>query len=325
MLVLDEPQAVEQVVNELDAEAAELRSEKLERGELPLNYPRPYRNWQELQTGFESRQSLKLEAWGNNESRFGFIPAPAHAGQLPPFLKKTGDLLEQKKRLIIVSHQAERLAELLGEQDIIAAPVEIVSQVPEPGELLLVRGSLTEGWVMAGETYLFTDAEIFGFVKQRRVIKKHPVPRHKLMAEINAGDYVVHVEHGIGRLSGVTTFAAAGSDKEYLVLRYAAGDILYVPTDQIDRVNRYVGASDRPPVLSRLGTQEWNRTRQKAKEAAAELALELLALYAAREVVPGYAFSGDGLWQQEMEAAFPYELSQNRGKRNLLGCDIEEV
>ena len=117
---------------------------------------------------------------------------------------------------------------------------------------------------------------------------------------------MVHVEHGIGRFSGVTTLNVAGSDKEYLVLLYAAGDTLYVPTDQIDRVSRYIGASDRPPVLSRLGTQEWNRTKQKAKEAAELLAQELLALYAAREVVPGFAFSRDTLWQQELEASFPY-------------------
>jgi transcription-repair coupling factor (superfamily II helicase) len=306
LIILDEPEAIEQVFTDLDTEAAELRSNKLERGELPRNLPRPYNLWQEFCEKYQARLSLNLIDWGTDEPRLGFTPAPTYTGQLPPFLRKTGELLRQKKRLIIVSHQAERLSELLNERDIIATPMDSVERVPGPGSLVLVRGSLAEGWVMAGETCLFTDAEIFGFVKQRRVVRRHPVPRHKLMTEISEGDYVVHVEHGIGRFSGVTTFDAAGSDKEYLVLQYAAGDILYVPTDQIDRVNRYVGASDRPPVLSRLGTQEWNRTRQKAKEAAEELARELLALYAAREVVPGYAFSPDGLWQQEMEAAFPY-------------------
>ena len=90
------------------------------------------------------------------------------------------------------------------------------------------------------------------------------------------------------------------------MLQYAGNDTLYVPTDQIDRVSRYVGAGDRTPVLSRFGTQEWVRTRQKAKEAAELLARDLLLLYAAREVVPGYAFSRDTVWQQELEAAFPY-------------------
>ena len=270
-----------------------------------------------------------------------FISAPSYAGQLPSFLKKTRELLSQKKRLIIVSHQASRLSELLDEEDIIAAPVSEVGQAPEPGSLVLVQGSLAEGWVMNNDTYLFTDAEIFGFVKQRRLIKRRPAPRHKLMVDINPDDYVVHVEHGIGRFNGVTTLSAAGSEKEYLVLQYAAGDTLYVPTDQIDRVNRYIGASDRPPVLSRLGTQEWNRTKQKAKEAAEVLAQELLALYATREVVPGFAFSRDTLWQQELEASFPYvetpdqleaqrevkedmEKAQADGPAGLRGCRLRQ-
>ena len=305
LLVLDEPSSIEQTAAELDAEAQQMRSEKLERGELPRNFPRPYFTWDELGPRIKDRKTLSMTSWGVEE-QMDFISAPAYAGKLPAFLKKIVDLSGQQKRIIIVSHQASRLSELLNEEDIIVTSVEEVTQIPEPGSIALVQGSLPEGWVMSGDTYLFTDAEIFGFVKQRRLVKKRPSPRHKLMVDIIPEDYVVHVEHGIGRFIGVTTLKTAGSEKEYLVLRYAAGDTLYVPTDQIDRVSRYVGAGDRPPVLSRLGSQEWNRTRQKAKEAAEVLAQELLNLYASREVVPGYAFSRDTLWQQEMEAAFPY-------------------
>ena len=305
LLVLDEPSYIEQTAADLDAEAEQLRSEKLERGELPRNFPRPYFTWEELSPGIKDRQKLNLAAWGIEE-RLDFISAPGYAGKLPVFLKKAAELLGQRKRIVIVSHQASRLSELLAEEDIVAAPVEEVTEVPGPGALVLVQGSLPEGWVMGGETYLFTDAEIFGFVKQRRLVRKRPAPRHKLMVDIIPDDYVVHVEHGIGKFTGVTTLKTAGVEKEYLVLQYAAGDTLYVPTDQIDRVSRYIGAGDRPPTLSRLGTQEWNRTKQRAKEAAEVLARELLALYASREVVPGFAFSRDSLWQQELESAFPY-------------------
>jgi len=325
LLVLDEPLNIERVVTELDAEAEQMRLEKLERGELPRNFPRPYFNWEELEPGIKGRQCLRLAAWGFEE-RLDFIAAPGYAGQLPSFLKKTGQLLDQKKRLVIVSHQASRLSELLDGEDIIATPVDEVGQVPEPGSLVLVQGSLAEGWVMNGDTYLFTDAEIFGFVKQRRLIKRRPAPRHKLMAEITPDDYVVHVEHGIGRFSGVTRLSVAGSDKEYLVLQYAAGDTLYVPTEQIDRVSRYIGASDRPPVLSRLGTQEWHRVKQKASEAAEILARELLALYAAREVIPGFAFARDTLWQQELEAAFPYiETPDQMEAQRQVKADMEKA
>jgi transcription-repair coupling factor (superfamily II helicase) len=305
LLVLDEPSLIEETAAGLDAEAAQLRDEKLERGELPRNFPRPYFTWEELGEGLQKKQQLGLAAWGTEE-QMDFIPAPGYAGSLASFLPRTAELLGQRKRVIVVSHQASRLSELLLEKDIIASPVEEIDRPPEPGTLALVQGSLPEGWVMGADTYLFTDAEIFGFVKQRRLTRKRPTPHHKLTIDFVPDDFVVHVEHGIGKFTGVTTLQAAGSEKEYLVLRYAAGDTLYVPTDQIDRINRYVGASDRTPVLSRLGTQEWNRTRRKAKEAAEVLARELLELYATREVVPGLAFARDTLWQRELESAFPY-------------------
>ena len=328
ILVLDEPRNIEQTVEELDAETEQMRSEKLERGELPPNFPRPYFTWKELEPVIRDRACLALTAWGTNgeSHQLNFTPAPSYTGQLPVFVKKTRQLLGQKKRLILVSRQASRLSELLGEEDIIAAPLTEIKQVPPPGSLTLIQGSLAEGWVMNNDTYLFTDAEIFGFIKQRRLMKRRPVPHHKLYVDITPGDYVVHVEHGIARFTEVTTLSTNGSEKEYLVLRYAAGDKLYVPTDQIDRVNRYIGAGDRPPVLNRLGTQEWTRTKQRAREAAEDLAQELLALYAAREVVPGFAFSRDALWQQELEAAFPYvETPDQLEAQQQVKADMEKA
>ena len=327
-LVLDEPRDIEQTVAEMDAEAGQMRTEKLARGELPRRFPRPYFTWEELAPMIEDRQSLALTAWGADEesSRLDFTPAPGYAGQLPSFLKKVEQLLGQKRRLLLVSHQADRLSELLDEENIIASPLTEVRQTPPPGSLTLVHGSLAEGWVMNNDTYLFTDAEIFGFVKQRRQVKRRPVPHQKLLVDITPGDFVVHVEHGVGRFTGVTTMSIGGGEKEYLVLRYAAGDKLYVPTDQIDRVSRYIGAGDRLPTLSRLGTQEWTRTKQKAKEAAEELAQELLALYAAREVVPGFAYSRDTVWQHELEASFPYiETPDQMEAQRQLKADMEKA
>ncbi len=310
LLILDEPLSLKRAIEELDAEASELRTEKLEQGELPHNFPRPYFTWEELEPMFDQRHCLRLTSWGVSEReqthQLNFTPTPNYGGQLPLFIKKVKQHLSQKHRLIIISHQASRLSELLEEEDIIAPPLTEIKQVPPPSSLTLIPSSLSEGWVLNGDTHLYTDAEIFGFVKQRRLTRKHPVPRHKLFTDMTLGDYVVHIEHGIARFSGVTTMSTNNIEREYLVLNYAAGDKLYVPTDQIERVSRYIGAGDRPPVLSRLGTAEWTRTKQKAKESAEIVAQELLTLYAAREVVPGIAFSQDTAWQQELEASFPY-------------------
>ncbi|MGD9118037.1 MAG: transcription-repair coupling factor [Dehalococcoidia bacterium] len=309
LLVLDESANIEPAIEELDEKANQLRAEKIERKELPINFPQPYFSWQELEPKLKQKERLNLTAWGVEEEsahRLSFKTIPGYAGQLPAFIKKVKQLLGQKKRLIVVSHQASRLSELLEPSDIMASPVEEVKEIPPISSLTLVQGLLGEGWIMNGETHLFTDAEIFGFIKQRRLVKRRPVPHHQFLIELKPGDYVVHVEHGIGKFAGVTKMGQENRQREYLVLKYSANDRLYVPTDQIDRVNRYVGAGDQPPTLSRLGTQEWNRTKQKVKESVEEVAQELLALYATREVVPGFSFSMDSVWQQELEASFPY-------------------
>ncbi len=310
VLVLDEPRNTELAVDDLDAKGGELRLEKLEAGELPRNFPRPYFTWNELESGMENRRCLMLTAWGITDSepayRLDFSPAASYAGQLPMFINKLKEILNEKHRVILISHQASRLSDLLDEEEIIALPVTEITQIPPPGSLTLVPGSVAQGWVMNNDTHLFTDAELFGFIKQRRLSTKRPVRHHQLLREIIPGDYVVHVEHGIAQFAGLTFMSSNGGEREYLVLRYAGEDKLYVPTDQIDRVNRYIGASDQPPVLSRLGTQEWNRTKQRVREAVADIAHELLTLYATREVIPGFAFSEDTVWLQELESSFPY-------------------
>jgi len=310
LLILDEATNIEHAVDDLEAQAEQLRSEKIERNELPVGFPKPYFNWAELEPKIKGKPQLKLTAWGVDKDEAGyqlnFTTAPGYAGQLPALVKKAKQLLKQKERMIIVSHQASRLAELLEQADIIAEPVSEIKDIPPPGSLTLVQGLLGEGWVMNGETHLLTDAEVFGFIKQRRLVKRRPVPHHRFLIELTPGDYVVHVEHGIGRFAGVVKLGSGNGEKEYLLLKYAANDKLYVPTDQIERVNRYIGGGDHAPTLSRLGTQEWTRAKQKVRESVEEVAKELLALYAAREVVPGFSFSRDTVWQQELEASFPY-------------------
>jgi transcription-repair coupling factor (superfamily II helicase) len=309
LVVMDEYPQIKEEVEYLDGQALELRDEKMQIGELPGNFPHPYFRWEEIATKLRARAKLKIFSWTGSEKadllKLDFNSAPSYAGQLPTLIAKSKDFLQQKYRLIYVSNQASRLAELMEEQEVYSQPVTEIQQTPTSGSLTLVQGSLAEGWSM-GNTHLLTDKEIFGFMKERRLVKKRPVKRHKLLMDIKPGDYVVHIEHGIGQFQGVQNMATDSTQKEYLILTYAAGDKLYVPTDQIDRVSRYVGSGEGAPVLNRLGTQEWNRTKQKVKESVEEIAQDLLQLYAAREVVSGHAYSPDTVWQRELEASFPY-------------------
>jgi transcription-repair coupling factor (superfamily II helicase) len=210
----------------------------------------------------------------------------------------------------MVSQQAERLAALAKEQGIEAKRQQEIEEAPQPKSAHIIRGSLPAGWRLdvdgAAALSLFTDAEIFGFTKQRRMPPKRHFNREAFLAELSAGDYVVHIDHGIARFAGLVRKSFEDREGEYLELHYAEGDRLFVPTEQLDRISRYVGPADHPPVLTRLSSQEWARTKERVRRATAELARELLNIYAAREVLQGHAYSPDTPWQQELEAAFPY-------------------
>jgi transcription-repair coupling factor (superfamily II helicase) len=309
LLVLDEPEGIELAVTRLNEETQELRATKMEGGELAEGFPSRYFTWEELESQMKERRRLTLATWDVDSSyahALPFVQTQSYGSQLEMFLKTAKQMVHRQQRVVVVSHQANRLADLLRQEDIHSSPALQVEQIPPPGSITLLQGSLDGGWLLADRLTLITDVELLGFVKQPRPSRKRPVPHRLFVPQLTPGDYVVHVDHGIARFHGLVRMSSDGPEKEYLVLEYAAGDRLYVPTERIDRVSRYIGAGDQAPHLSRLRTPEWQRTKRRVKESVAEIARELLDLYAAREVAPGFAFSTDSLWQQELEASFPY-------------------
>ena len=311
LLVLDDPEGLELAVARLNEETRELRGTKIERGELPEDLPPPYLTWEELESQMKERHRLVLQTWDEAMGSGQVLPftrVQSYGSQLERFLKTARHMVEQRQRVFVVSHQANRLADLLQREDIHAPPLAQVEQIPPPGSITVLQGSLDGGWALGDRLSLITDVELFGFVKQPRAGRKRPISRQWFLPQLSPGDYVVHVDHGIARFLGLARKSSDGMERDYLVLEYAAGDKLYVPTERIDRVSRYIGAPtvSGAPHLSRLRTPEWQRTKKRVKESVMEIAQELLELYAAREVAPGFAFSPDSLWQQELEASFPY-------------------
>ena len=312
LLITADLDEIEVVINKMSSQAEEFRQMKTEQGSLIPDSP-SYLTWTEFgRKTREIKQRLTLYSWNIDSTgethlqSLPLTPVPSYGGRLETLSKELKEMLEENHRIIIVSQQTNRLSELLQEQDILAQPVAQIEQVPPPRSVTLVQGSMVEGWAIKDILTLLTDNEIFGFIKQRRLSRKRPIRHHWFASELTPGDYIVHIEHGIARFAGLTKMLADGIEQEYLLLEYAAGDRLYVPTDKIDRVSRYIGASDQSPKLNRLGTQEWARIKQRIKESVADTAQGLLDLYAAREIIPGFAFSTDSLWQQELESSFPY-------------------
>ena len=169
-------------------------------------------------------------------------------------------------------------------------------------------GSISSGFILDNQTerlVLFTDLEIFGVTKKLRQIKKVRHSRDRVLEEISQGEYIVHIDHGVGRFLG-TAFSEDNKELEYLILQYSGNDRLYVPMEHLDRVTPYIAAFDHAPKLTRLGTKEWIGIKTRAEKSTREIASELLGLYAGRQLHEGIAHYEDTLWQQEVEQSFPF-------------------
>jgi transcription-repair coupling factor (superfamily II helicase) len=232
----------------------------------------------------------------------------------------------ERARVVLTSDQAARLSELLGESDIVAAPVARIRETVPSGGLVLVDRSLNGGFAGGPDgLVVITDRELFGSVRVRRPRALRRVVPRDLLERLKTGDAVVHIDHGIAEYHGLVRRGAGGSgdeERDFLELRFAGTDRIWVPVEQIDRVSRYAGGEH--PQLSRLGGGEWQRARTRVRKATKDLAKELLELYSARAKVRGRAFGEDTPWQAEMEGAFPYEETPDQERAILeVKADLE--
>jgi transcription-repair coupling factor (superfamily II helicase) len=301
---------------------------------LPPDFPSPLFTWAAIEEELGNASVLTLGHMQSREDAQGprsrsalaeaFQPGPRYGGQVRPFMSQLQFSREDQERTVLVSSQAQRLADLWQQElrressTIFKAEIalsENLERLPAPGEILFVQGSLLEGFVlerMEGNRVLLnllTDAEVFGWKRPapRRSRATRPTAPETPFADVKPGDFIVHLEHGIGRFMGLVVRAIEGADREYLQVRYGNGDVLYVPVHHADRLSKWIGPEEHAPPLHRLGERHWRNQKARAQQAVAELADDLIALYAARETVSGHAFSPDEPWQAELEASFPYQ------------------
>ncbi|MEK4027392.1 transcription-repair coupling factor [Pseudobacillus sp. FSL P4-0506] len=192
----------------------------------------------------------------------------------------------------------------------------------------VARGSLTAGFEFpALHLAVITEQELFNKKPKRskRRQKLSNAERIKSYSELKPGDYVVHVNHGIGKYLGIETLQIKGVHKDYLNIKYQGTDQLYVPVEQIELVQKYVGSEGKEPKVYKLGGSEWKRVKSKVQSSVQDIADDLIKLYAEREAAKGYAFSPDGEMQREFEAAFPYEETEDQVRSiNEIKIDMEK-
>jgi transcription-repair coupling factor (superfamily II helicase) len=206
---------------------------------------------------------------------------------------------------------AQRSLEQLRDAEVPAALVEQLTEIPDKGLVTVTCGRIAEGFT-AGPLVVLTEADLTGNRAGLAETRKMPTRRRNTvdLVSLKPGDHVVHSQHGIGKFVEMRERTVGGATREYLVLEYASSkrgqpaDRLFVPTDALDEISRYVGGE--VPTLNKLGGGDWAKTKGRARKAVRQIAAQLVQLYAARQSAPGHAFAKDTPWQREMEDAFPY-------------------
>lgn len=178
----------------------------------------------------------------------------------------------------------------------------------QTGDTVIVPLSLTHGFLYPELKFaVIADADIYGAAYQKRKARRNAGERIAAFTDLSIGDYVVHEGHGVGIYKGTVRLQSEGLWRDYLYIQYQGNDKLYVPTDQMDRVQRYIGSDGVAPRINKLGGGEWQRQKQRVKQSIREIAFDLVKLYAERKASKGHAFGPDTAWQRQFEDNFPFE------------------
>ncbi|MFJ5625211.1 transcription-repair coupling factor [Peribacillus loiseleuriae] len=323
LVILDEISRIQEINDTLEKEEAEWYTSLLEAGQIvhdiQISHKLPELFAQSKQKLIYLSLFLRHVPHTNPQNILNFTCKQMQNfhGQMNVFKAEIERWKKGKYAVVILGPDDERvkkLAGLLADYDIDAAELSDTSKIL-PGRIQILKGSLNTGFELPLQKYaIITEQELFNkkTKKSTRRQKLSNAERIKSYSELKVGDYVVHVNHGIGRYLGIETLMINGIHKDYLHLRYQADDKLYVPVDQINLVQKYVGSEGKEPKLYKLGGSDWKRVKSKVQSSVQDIADDLIKLYAEREEAKGYAFSPDGDMQREFESAFAYNETDDQ-------------
>ena len=326
VLILDEPERMEEKAKAVAKEYQESAVRRMEAGEgeklLSLYEP------EELWDLFERPRCLILTALPYRgrpvkaEKGFSVEARTIHAygGQMDLLLTDLKKMQRDKYRCVLLlasRSRAERLAQQLAEYDLYAFFSEGEEKDVMPGQILVTCGALHKSYEFpALRLAVLSEGDLFG-KKRSRSKKSYSRGGKPLvgLSELSVGDFVIHEDHGLGVFQGVERKIVDNIGRDYLKITYRDGGNLYAPVSQMNKIEKYASRdTDSPPVLNKLGGAEWTATKTRVKKAVGLIAKDLVALYAARQRLPGFAFSPDSLWQKDFEEQFPYEETEDQVK-----------
>lgn len=285
----------------------------LERGKAVPEDKALITGFDDLQKSFELMNSIFLFPFGvTGKTKLDFLEIKniecrqmsRYAGHLDVLENDLKRMASGENKVIIAASSDERKETLS----------DFVERIGLSEKIQVIKGSLSLGMIFPGEKlYIISDKDIFDSTrvgKKRR--KANRSQKMQSFSDFKTGDYVVHENHGIGKFLGIEELEVQGAQKDYLKIKYAGSDILYVPIEQMDIVQKYIGSEGIAPKVSKLSGDEWKAAKTRAKLAIAEMADELIKLYAKRKASEGYAFSEDTVWQKEFESYFTYQETDDQ-------------
>ena len=281
-----------------------------------------YISWDELKDEIVSLgvSTAELSPFGSDleqETVFlDYAPIDPMRGDIERTIQTLRTALEEQRIVIFATHghgMLERYAGIFRSADLPVSIIETLVTPPIKGSIYLTTSIITHGFESADDQVFFmTERDLTGSKGSVKDGERMPSKRKQAIdpLELKSGDYVVHEQHGIGRYVELLERTVAGVTREYLIIEYAPakrgqpGDRVFVPTDALEQVSKYVGGE--APTVHRIGSGEWQKAKGRARKAVRQIAGELIRLYAARTSSPGFAFSADTPWQRELEDSFSY-------------------
>lgn len=322
---IDEPKRVLEQLNAVNGEFKDSMTNRLEKGYVLPGQTDVLWDKERITDKINSYTKVVFTAIAQKVSVFDtedFVEVDAR--NISPYNNKFEMLVEDLKRykkqkysVLLVTTSAtrgQRLAEDLRDFGISAFYEKDDTREVNPGEVMIISGRLRKGFTYPMVKFVaISDTDIFGERKKKRR-KKHGYSGSNIssFSDLNIGDYVVHENHGLGIYRGIEKVEVDHVVKDYIKIEYAGGSNLYILATQLDMIQKYADSEAKKPKLNRLGGQEWNKTKSKVKKAVAEIAKELVELYAIRQNGQGYVFSPDTEWQKEFEEMFPFEETDDQ-------------
>ena len=254
----------------------------------------------------------------NNEFVFRYRDVSFFKSEMEMLIDELKQEVKKEKTIVILAGNeanVKKVCNMLVQNDIPHKYLEKLNCADvENGKVIVSIGALSLGFECFDANLLvISSEEFFSSSKQKRKLSSSFKQGEKVVfADLKPGDFVVHKFHGIGEFIGVNTIEADGVTKDYIKLRYRNDDILYVPTNSLDTIRKYIGAGEAVPKINKLGGKEWETTKKKVKSNLREVAKELIELYAKRQKAAGYAFSKDSTWQRQFEDNFPYKETEDQ-------------